>query len=205
MIRTYSERELVSLWIRERGLLPSLSVSEKEDHTPLEQTIAARIRAWYLDLLRNEDPSLLPVDDVKNECLSRFTGPNSLAVDLPARALRFVSMKMPEWVQAQFSTCEPWSARAGMQSFLQSAGTVLLPVIVESGRHLDVYGVKAVANNPHPVVPVPAKATAAADDSVPAWADPQIESLRAVVIPPDGTYILEETLLSRFPALEKKK
>jgi len=201
MKKTYEESELVALVMKRRGLLPSPSVKEMENYSPLGAAIAIAIRGWYCNLLRTADTSLLPTADVSDESEARFTSDNSLTLTLPERAVRFVSMKMPEWPITQYTTCTPYSGKASMQGFLKASGTVMIPVIVQSGNRLDVYGVNAVRIDIQPAETPPGQAVgrnAAADDSVDLYEKPEIESLIAVVMPPEGTYIFDDSILNQL-------
>lgn len=200
MKKTYEESELVALLMTRRGLLPSPSVMEMENYSSLKAGIAIEIRNWYGNLLHTADIALLPTADVKDESGARFTSDNSLTLTLPERAVRFVSMKMPEWPIAQYTTCTPYSGKASMQGFLKASGTVMIPVLVQSGHRLDVYGVNAVRIDIHPAetVPEPAMGKIADDDSVDLYEKPNIESLVAVVTPPERTYIFDDSLLNQL-------
>ena len=96
---TYSHSQMLSIWRSILGLNTAYSECsiEQFDGININELIALRMRQWYLDLLHNADPSLLPVANIASQC-ARIARPNGATfVEPPADCVRVVEVRAATW------------------------------------------------------------------------------------------------------------
>lgn len=189
MLKEYTEDELYQLWLVREGLVPSESLAGFHDSTKLRQMAAADISAWYARLLLNAPAHLLPCEDIAEETMSAYLNTNSAVLVPPTRYVRPVMLRMKDWEHNVYEfrlidgdivefealtmlASSPFSPRA----YLRPNGSIEAHGIDREVCPIHYY-VQPRKNGPGPID------------------RPQITSFTAVVRPPEGKYILDESLL----------
>lgn len=98
---TLSSSEMLALWRRHLGLSPSRRDCSVEivEGIDVDDIIAQRIRSWYLDLLDNAPPCLLPTRDYSPDVRMTLSLDSPWGeIALPPQARRPLSVCLKGWV-----------------------------------------------------------------------------------------------------------
>ncbi|MCM1291922.1 MAG: hypothetical protein NC201_07910 [Prevotella sp.] len=189
MIKEYTEDMMVQRWLLREGLAPSPGVTGLSDNSRLREVIVSDLRHWYADLLLTASPLLLPTEDVSEETESIYLTKNSAQLTLPSRCVRPINIKMENW---QFSvyTLEKMTPKKAEDEARQAlCSTPFTPHAyrLEDGT-IEVHGLNRGPDWLSYYVPQYKPKPGPVEH-------PRIERLVAVITPPSGSYILDESLL----------
>lgn len=164
---------MLSIWRSILGLDTAYSQCsiEQFDGIDINELIALRMRQWYLDLLHNADPSLLPVANIASQC-ARIARPNGATfVEPPADCVRVVEVRAATWPVALVPS--PNNAPLKRLGHPYAAPSPSSPIAVSSRRGILL-------------------ATCDAADAL---------EIIAVTDPGADSYILDQSLLSSIPSI----
>lgn len=129
----------------------------------LDGVLQREMDDWYNKMLREAPSEMLPIENIAKECPATVDARRAVTVDLPARCVRALALRLDCWAADVTQFAAPGSDDAEAQrSEWTQAGTER-PVVVAGVRRLTAY-------------------SAAATDKA------SIASLLAVCRPSDGTY-----------------
>lgn len=188
MLKTYSDKQMLAYWKRRLGLEASASVAGENDLTDFDRKLLDDIDIWYADLLENAPADRLPTEDVAGEVACHYSSDNSAVITLPQRAVRMVSLKMADWGADEVETYSIYSDVARLQRNRLTRADVDDPIILRRPGALEVHGLLSPLDDG--ISPLGAFVA-------PFEKRPELESLKMVVRPEEGTYILDPTLLRR--------
>lgn len=178
MILTLSTPEMLSQWRLRRQLEPLRSDCTvlRSDGIDLERLLTAEMRDWYLTLLDTAPLEMLAVTDIAGETALQVNGSDNChaTVLLPERCRRVVSVMLGNWQRPAVVTA-PGSVLARCQDSPYSRASAHSPVAVLEPGQLRLYG------------------------GIDPFSPPEIASLKCVLVPPDGYYVLDERALSLIP------
>lgn len=187
MIRRYTEEEMLAYWKRRLGLAVSPAVTGGEDNNGLDRKLIDDIRVWYADILQNAPPQLVNCENLADEATAGIIGDNCMAVTLPERGTRLVSVRLKAWETPVTRMVRPESPVAALQTDPLTRATVDDPVVVEGTHRLFLYGLPLTAE---------AAVEEAGGARVPPHRPlPEIASLEMTAWPADGTYVFDPGLL----------
>lgn len=187
MLKTYTQSQMLTYWKRHLGLKASSAVRDEADMTELDLKLLDDIDAWYEDLLCEAPPEKLPVADVADTAPVRYISDNAAEILFPANGVRLVDVKMKEWQCAEAETFSAYSDVARLQRNRLTRATIDEPVIIRRPGRIEVHGLET------PSLPEIKEDTYFSH--IAALITPTVSSLRMVVHPPEGTYVLDSTLL----------
>lgn len=180
MILKLQDDSMLEIWRHAAGFEPSLSEAsiERFDSLDVNVTMRRAMRAWYLDLIATGDLGYLRVDDITDRVAVVAGARNGeWRVTLPADTGRIVSVELIGYGTVPLVRDDRLAeyAASGDNRYLRVGGA-MKAVVSAGSRELRVYG------------PV----------------QPEVSRLRAVTIPEDDTYILDERALGLIPDAVKK-
>lgn len=189
MLKEYTEDELYQLWLVREGLGPSESLAAFHDSTKLRQMAVADIRAWYARLLLNAPAHLLPCEDIAEETMTAYLNSNSAVLMPPLRYVRPVMLRMTDWEHNVYDFRPIDSDLVEQEALTMLASSPFRPrAYLRPDGSVEAHGIdRAVSPIDYYVRPVkkgPGKIEG-----------PKVTSFTAVVRPPEGQYILDESLL----------
>ncbi|MGN1246451.1 MAG: hypothetical protein ACI4UN_07430 [Muribaculaceae bacterium] len=173
MMMNLSELEMLDLWKLHHGYtMPRRDCAvEREDDAYLDALLLDEMRAWYANLLMTAPPELLPQEDVRADCSATYSADGGVKLELPARCVRVLAVRMNGWKRDATTVHEAGSAADMRQSVEWLRGTTEHPVaIADRGGTLRLY-------------------------SVPKATKPAVEKVQCVVRPDDGSYRFAQSLL----------
>lgn len=154
------------------------TVSRADNGIDYESMASIEMTDWYLNLLDTADFSLLETVDIADETASVYDPSRRvLEITLPDNCSRIASL----FIRGHTAPVVPVavnSAQARLQQSEYSCGGSIMPVAVAAERKLHVY---AADSNGNP---------------------PQITSIMAVTVPPDGFFRMNPRALSTIPKSE---
>lgn len=183
MLKTFTQSEMLTYWKRRLGLKASPVLAGENDLTEVDRKLLDDIDIWYDDVLLSAPVEKLPVRNVAPDVIAYYVDDNSAEIALPDECLRLVSVKMRDWEGDETEAYSVYSDIARLQRNRLTRATIDEPVVVRRPGRLVVHGLNA-----------PVAAYAAADKPS-VKHEAALERLEMVVRPPEGTYILDRTLL----------
>ena len=162
---TLTKAEMLEEWKKRKGFYSGVRSCdvEREDGVDLDGVLQREMDDWYNKMLREAPSEMLPIENIAKECPATVDARRAVTVDLPARCVRVLALRLDCWAADVTQFAAPGSDDAEAQrSEWTQAGTER-PVVVAGVRRLTAY-------------------SAAAPDKA------SIASLLAVCRPSDGTY-----------------
>lgn len=171
---------MLELWRHAAGFEPSLSEAsiERFDSIDVNVTIRRAMRAWYLDLIAAGELGYLRVDDITDRVdVAGGARQGEWRISLPADTGRIVSLELAGYGTVRLVSDENAAGynAEGDNRYLRVGGS-MKAVVSADRRELRVYGPQR----------------------------PVVSRLRAVTIPEDDTYILDERALGLIPDAAKQ-
>lgn len=175
MILNLSTEEMLGVWKLKRYFEPLRSDCEVErtDGIATDRLLMMEMREWYLNLLDNGELSLLQVSDIAKDVALKFQNDGTATVTLPAECRRVIEVNVDGWHQSAIPVTAD-SPLGMLQQSAYSRGGVEEPVAVAHQGYLQLY--------------TPPSSTA------------RISSLKCVLEPAEGSYVLDERALATIPA-----
>lgn len=175
MLLTLSTEEMLGVWKLKRYFEPLRSDCEltRTDGIDLNRLQLMEMREWYLNLLDKGDLSLLQVSDISRDVALKHLGDGSATITLPAECRRVIELKLDGWNRPAILV-SPGSPIAALQQSPYSRGNVEEPVAITHCGYLHIY--------------TPPSTTA------------RIVTLKCVLEPAEGKYVIDERALATIPA-----
>lgn len=177
----YSRQQLLEQWMLRKYMIPlrtDCNVSRADNGIDYESMASIEMTDWYLNLLDTADPGLLDPVDIADETASVYHPSRKvLEITLPDNCRRVVSLS----IKGHATPVVPvayGSAEARLQQSEYSCGGSIMPVAVATGGKLYVYAADTEGN------------------------PPQITSIMAVTVPPDGFFRMNPRALSTITKSE---
>lgn len=154
------------------------NVSRADNGIDYESMASIEMTDWYLNLLDTADPGLLDPVDIADETASVYHPSRKvLEITLPDNCRRIASL----FIKGHTAPIVPVaanSAQARLQQSEYSCGGSIMPVAVAAESKLYLYAADCNGN------------------------PPQITSIMAVTVPPDGFFRMNPKALSTIPKSE---
>ena len=183
MLKTFTRSEMLTYWKRRLGLKASPVVAGETDLTEVDRKLLDDIDIWYDDVLLSAPVDKLPVRNVAADVIAYYVDDNSAEIAIPDECIRLVSIKMNDWDGDEPETYSVYSDIARLQRNRLTRATTDEPVVMRRPGRLVVCGLN------------PPVATLAGSDKPAVKHEASLERLEMVVRPPEGTYVLDRTLL----------
>lgn len=190
MLKTYTQAQMLTYWKRHLGMKASSVLTDDHDLTELDLKLLSDIDAWYDDLLAEAPAEKLPVADLSASAAARYISDNAAEIILPEPGMRLVSVKMSDWQAAEVDTYSAYSDMARLQRNRLTRATTDDPVVIRRPGRIEVHGLNT------PDMPQVSDKDVTMQSPAPTIR-PQVETLEMVIHPPQGTYVLDSTLLRR--------
>lgn len=191
MMKTFTAAQMLEYWKRRLGFKASSKVSGVNDQTQLDTLLMQDIDEWYEDILLSAPPEKVPTRDGAEETAGIFITVNACELYLPEDAVRMVALRMEEWPVEEVETYSVYSDIGRLQRNRLTRATVDDPVVLSRPGRLEVHGV-----TPPESLEEALSYSASSSEQMPPKKDrPKIARLEVVYRPPEGTYILDTSLL----------
>ena len=175
---TLSDTRMLGLWRSGAGLEPALDDAsvERFDAYDVDGLLRSAMRAWYLDLLHSGPLDMVPVTDVAARVtVSPAGGDGVWRISLTPDIARIVELTFADVGPVPLIDADSDAARRLAEAFdnpFVRQSTTPRVILRNGERALTLWCAK----------------------------QPDVASLRAVVVPEDDTYILDERALGQIPA-----
>ena len=169
--------EMLEVWRLHRALLPLREdcVVERQDGIYLDKYLQREMRNWYLDLLDTGPIEMLKVTDIADETVVRPNADGSASVTLPERCRRVLEVKLSGWERPARIVDPAELPVVSWQQNPYSMGHESEPVAINDTGTLQLYSIP---------------------DGV---TTPRLESLKCIIEPDEGLYVLDERAFSLIP------
>ncbi len=175
LLTTKSEAEMIGLWKQLLHLeVPRTDCTvQRTDGIDLDSLIATHIRQWYAHLLKTAPLHQVPVESITSG-ITLSSSQGVVKITLPPNCIRPVEVQLDGWQRPVTEFLAPNHPKAKMQASPLMRSGCENPAAVLSGNTLTIYSI--------------AEGRLAL-----------IETLRAVVAPPMGTYTFSLDALASIP------
>jgi len=177
---TYTEDELLRLWMLRRGLEPlrADAAVTRTDGIDLERLERVAMKTWYLDMLDTAPLEMLETDDITASVVVKPLTDGSVVMTLPDNCVRVVEVKLAGWERPATLISDTGHPLALRQHNPMTRAGICHPVAVAEGRGcLRLYSLR------NGIVP-------------------QAERVLAVTEPPQGYYRLNPRAVGMIPAAD---
>lgn len=142
---TLTKAEMLEEWKKRKGFYSGVRSCdvEREDGVDLDGVLQREMDDWYNKMLREAPSEMLPIENIAKECPATVDARRAVTVDLPARCVRVLALRLDCWAAdvTQFSAPGSDDAEAQRSEWTQ-AGTER-PVVVAGVRRLTAYSAAA--------------------------------------------------------------
>ena len=138
---TLTKAEMLDEWKKRKGFYSGVRSCdvEREDGVDLDGVLQREMDDWYNRMLREAPVEMLPIEDVASECHATVDTRRAVTVELPARCVRVLALRLDCWAADVMHFSTPGSEEAEAQrSEWTQAGTER-PVVVAGARRLVAY------------------------------------------------------------------
>lgn len=176
-----SAAQMLEIW-KQTGLYEPLSADIETDYMSgidLDTLLMHRIDAWYGRLFEEMPRELLPATEIAPSLLPERLPCGAVRVRLPERTVGVCSAMVDGWHRPAIIVDDPDSPRARAQLNRFSRGSTQVPVaVVSPDRTMTLY------------TPPPGNVA--------------LTSVKAIVMPEKGTFILTPAMFSRIPQINRQ-
>ena len=133
---TLTKAEMLEEWKKRKGFYSGVRLCdvEREDGVDLDGVLQREMDDWYNKMLREAPSEMLPIENIAKECLATVDARRAVTVDLPARCVRVLALRLDCWAADVTQFAAPGSEDAEAQrSEWTQAGTER-PVVVAGVR-----------------------------------------------------------------------
>lgn len=178
MIERFTIGEMVARWKLRMGLEPLRTdgVALRIDGFDIDALLEQYIYDWYTELLQTAPVHLLDITEQADRCVIEDVTDGVVRVKLPTGCRRVAEVRLRGWKRGVVPTDSPSEALQNLLSNKYSLPGAESPVAILRNDILLLYS-------------LPTSQT-----------DGEVESLRCVMEPADGSIILDTSLLSTIPA-----
>lgn len=178
MIVTLTQEEMLAQWKLRRYLEPLRDdcSAVRADGIGLDRYLTVEMRRWYVDMMSTATVQFTGWTDIADDVALRLLPDGSGEITLPANCLRVVDVTLDGWQRPATVITDPESAVALRQLSRFTRGGSVRPVAVVNGPALRLY------------TPPPGRR-------------PAILSLRCVILPDEGKFIMDERALGLITPL----
>lgn len=197
MMLTFTPVQMADYWLRGLGiqLATDGSTVQGEPAEAIRQAVTDRMQAWYAALLRQADPALLPVRDMRSEATVASGGDNCLRVELPASGAQLVAAQVSGWAAPLRRFASLGSALHRRQRNVWLRASLQRPAGVLDGRQLLLYGLYEFQ------VPDAPSSAALLTSGVAPDLKSRLSLLLMTAWPADGSYVFDASLAPDFTTI----
>ena len=114
---TLTKAEMLEEWKKRKGFYSGVRSCdvEREDGVDLDGVLQREMDDWYNKMLREAPSEMLPIENIAKDCPATVDARRAVTVDLPARCVRALALRLDCWAADVTQFAAPGSDDAEAQ------------------------------------------------------------------------------------------